>query len=411
MSGRNIGIVFRKELMDTLRDRKTLVAAILVPILSFPVLILGFAGVSFLVAGKAVQENPSLMILGRENAPELVKRMQKAEIPALNVFSPATKLAIVPEKADYVSQINDKRLRSALEIPAGFEDSLNNHPDQTQQLKIFYFEGEFRSIAVMRAVAGAVRKYSNELAEGRLTSRSLPATMKTPFELKQENVASLERVTGNILGMLLPYMVIILCLTGAMYPAMDLTAGEKERGTMETILVSPAARSDIVLGKFLLILTFSLVTTALSIFSFAVSVIGGAELFQRLTPGFAVAVSTKAAVAVLFLILPLAILFSAALMAVSIYARSYREAQTLIGPSIFIVIFPAMASMAPGVELNHRLALVPILNVSLVSKEIFAGNYPWAFIASIFLSTTVYALVALYFASRQFQKEEVLFRV
>ena len=202
----------------------------------------------------------------------------------------------------------------------------------------------------------------------------------------------------------------MLCLTGAMYPAMDLTAGEKERGTMETILASPASRAEIVLGKFLLVVTASLVTAALSILSFAITIFGGAELFSELTKNFVIAVSTRALLAVLVMILPLSLIFAAALLAISVMARSYREAQTYITPLMFIVILPAMASFLPGVELNAKLALVPILNVSLVSKEIFSGQYPWGLIALIFLSTTAYAAAAIYLAVRQFSREEVLFR-
>jgi len=120
--------------------------------------------------------------------------------------------------------------------------------------------------------------------------------------------------------------------------------------------------------------------------------------------------SAKVAAAVLFLVLPLGIVFSAVLLTVALAARSYREAQTYTMPLIFVVLLPAMASLLPGVELNARLALVPVLNVSLASKEILAGNYPWAMISLIFLSTCVYGAAALYMAYRQFQRESVLFR-
>jgi sodium transport system permease protein len=98
------------------------------------------------------------------------------------------------------------------------------------------------------------------------------------------------------------------------------------------------------------------------------------------------------------------------LLAISLIARSYREAQSYLGPLIFVVILPGMASMLPGVELNNRLALVPILNVSLVAKDIFAGQYHWNQIGLIFASTCVFAALALYVAVRQFNREEVLFR-
>ncbi len=103
---------------------------------------------------------------------------------------------------------------------------------------------------------GELEKFFRELRErtvaARLQERALPASLVKPFDFKRENVAPPEKVGGNLLGGIVPYIIIILCFTGAMYPAMDLTAGEKERGTMETLLCSPVARVNLVLGKFLM---------------------------------------------------------------------------------------------------------------------------------------------------------------
>src|SRR5208283_5604061 len=118
-------------------------------------------------------------------------------------------------------------------------------------------------------------KYFKDLSDTvvteRLAARNLPPSILKPFEVTQNNVAPPEKVSGAVLGGLVGYMVILLCLTGGMYPAMDLTAGEKERGTMETILSSPISRTDLVLGKFLLVLSASLATAALSVISMGLS--------------------------------------------------------------------------------------------------------------------------------------------
>jgi len=395
----NIGIVYRKELTDTLRDRRTLISSILVPILLFPVLILGVAGLAIFVVQKTRTEGSRVMLLGAEHAPQLAARLEREKT-----------LRLTPPAAGYAAQIDAKSLRAALEIPPQMEARLRSNPEETQTATIYWYEGELRSQTAVRTIERAVADYREEVLAARLAERNLPAEVLKPFVAERKNVVSAERVTGNILGLLLPYFFITLALTGAMYPAMDLTAGEKERGTMETILASPVSRAELVLGKFLLVLTASLVTTALSIASFGVTILGGAELLRGVTPGLVVAVSTKAAAAVFFILLPLAILFSAALLAIAVMARSYREAQTYLTPLMFVVILPAMAAFLPGVELNARLALIPILNVSLVSREIFTGQYPWGLIALIFGSTLVYAAAAIGMAIRQFQREEVLFR-
>ncbi len=220
---------------------------------------------------------------------------------------------------------------------------------------------------------------------------------------------------AQILGGLVPYFVILLCLTGAMYPAMDLTAGEKERGTIETILCSPVSRTHLVLGKFLMVLTASIATAVLAIASMAVSFGVGKKLLLAFTNGSAdsalqITITGKAMASIFFVVLPLAVFFSAALLALSLFAKSFKEAQSYISPLMIVVVLPAVASLLPGVELNASLALIPVLNTSLVSKEIITGTYHWNLIALIFLSSSVYAGIALAIAVKLFQREDVLFR-
>lgn len=399
MNTRQIGVVFRKEFTDTLRDRRTLINSIVIPLILTPVLMLGFIGAAVYFARSAIRTNPDVMLLGAEHAPRLAESLRMSE-----------DLKVVPPADDYVKRINDKKLRAAVEFPPGFEENLKAHPDQPQVVKIYWFEGEFRSRSVTREVDRAIRDFSTQIVTERLSTRGLSDQWLKPFTAKRTNVAPPERVSGNVLGFIAPYFLIILCLTGAIYPAMDLTAGEKERGTIETILASPVQRVELVIGKFLLVLLTSLVTTAMAVVMLALSALAAGRMFGQFTPNLVLSVSSKAAAAVFILILPLAVLFSAGLMAISVMARNYREAQTYLGPLMFVVILPAMASFIPGVELNARLALIPILNMSLVSKEIFAGNYPWGMIGLIFASTLVYAAGALYLAVRQFRREDVLFR-
>lgn len=400
MSLRNVGIIYRKELTDSLRDRRTLISSIVVPILTFPVLMFAIGAIAIFVVTKATQQQQAVALIHADQAPELATRLRRNR-----------RLKLVSDAENYVQRINDKSLQAAVEFPPEMEEKIRTRPEEPQTIKIHHFEGELRSNAAARAIEAVVREYREEIVTQRISTRGLDTAALHPFETEKQNVASADKVTGNVLGFILPYMIILLSLTGAMYPAIDQTAGEKERGTMETILASPVGRGELVFGKFLLTLTTSLVTTALSILSMGLTVLAAPLLLSRISEKLIIAVSIKAAAAVFFLILPLAIVFSAALMALALRARNYREAQSQIGPLLFVVILPALASMVPGIELNARLALVPVMNVSLVAKEILAGQYPWQFIGIIFGSTCVCAAAALYYAARQFNNEEVLFRV
>jgi sodium transport system permease protein len=239
--------------------------------------------------------------------------------------------------------------------------------------------------------------------------------------MRRRNVAPPEKVGGNLVGGFVPYLIIALCFTGAMYPAIDVTAGEKERGTMETLLCSPAARVEIVLGKFLLVLTGSLSAMAMSLLSMGVTaLVTGAILFgDRLTARVAQATATSGYVnfispwgllGVLAVVFPVAILFSAVQLTIALFARNTKEAQSYLGPSMIIVLLPAIIGMLPGIDLNAPLAWIPLLNLSLVCKEMLSGVWHWGYIAIVFASTCLYAAIALALAVRMFERESVLFR-
>jgi len=278
-------------------------------------------------------------------------------------------------------------------------------------VEIYIYLGDLKSASAAKRIENFFTDYRDNLAKERLAAEKLPVTLIKPFDVKEQNVVSPEKVAGETVGGIIPYLVIIMCLTGAMYPAMDLTAGEKERATMETILSSPISRTQLVLGKFLLVLTASLVTAALSVTSMGVS----SWVFQQLQDSNSesaihIRIGLTAVLSVFLVALPLAVLFSASLITIALFAKSYKEAQSYISPLMIVVIVPAVGALLPGVELTPRMSLIPILNVSLLCKELIAGTYHWNSIVLIFVSTCVYAIAAIFIAVKMFQRESVLFR-
>jgi sodium transport system permease protein len=403
MSLRNFGIVYRKELTEAVRDRRTVISTILVPLLLFPVLSVGFGSLAVVLVGKAKEETPKVMLRGGADSPEVVAGLKKLD-----------KIEIVSETPDWKDQIINKEIRAAVEIPAGFQiDVAQQKPDT---VKIYDYEGELKSEFATDKVEKYLKDYSDTVVKDRLAAKNLPVGVLKPFEFKRENVAPPEKVSGAAFGGIIGYMVILLCMTGAMYPAMDLTAGEKERGTMETILSSPISRTHLVLGKFFLILTAALGTAALSVLSMGVSFsvlshyTGQTAGGRAAAAGFLLHLGPKTVISVFIMALPIAVLFSSVLMTIALFAKTYKEAQSYLTPMTFIVIIPAIASMLPGVELTSKLALIPILSTSLLCKELVAGTYHWNLIAIIFSSTCVYAAAALFIAIKMFQRESVLFR-
>jgi len=396
-----ISVVYRKELTEWMRDRRTLISTVLVPLLAFPLLMVGITALATVMIGKAEKEVPKVMILGGEDSPKLVGDLKRLDT-----------LAVVPYAGDWRDQISNKQIRAAVEIPKGFQVALAE--GATPTVHVYFYEGEIKSSFGANHLQKAVEEYRNTVVKDRLAVKNLPASVLKPFEIKQENVAPPEKVGGASIGGFIGYAVILLCLTGAMYPAIDLTAGEKERGTIETVLSSPISRFDLVFGKFLLVFSASLVSAILSVTSMGTSfaILGHSHLMQNSSgqQSLNLQLGPISVVAVFFMALPLAVLFSAVLMTISLFAKTYKEAQSYLTPLTFLVVIPAVASVMPGVELTPKLALIPVLNTSLVCKEIITGTYHWNSIILIFTSTCIYAGAAIFLAVKMFQREDVLFR-
>jgi sodium transport system permease protein len=402
MSARNIGIVYRKELTEALRDRRTLITMVVVPLLIFPIFSVGFGAAIAALIGKAKEETPKVMVIGGDDSPAVLAGLKK--VP---------KIQVVPLQSDWKEQVVNKQVPVVVEIPEGFQRNLAEQKEQT--VLIHDYEGDLKSETAKDKIEKYFNDYRDSVVKDRLAARNLPVSVLKPFEIKPHNVAPPEKSGGALFfGGFIAYIVVFLCLNGGMHPAMDLTAGEKERGTMETILSSPISRTHLVLGKFLLVLTTALTTAALSVVSMGISFaivntlhtkpIQAGESDATLHIGFGAALS------VFIMAVPLAVLFASVLLTIASFAKSYKEAQSYITPLLFIVILPAIAAMLPGVELNLKLALVPVLNVSLLCKELVIGTYHWNYIAIIFVSTCVYAAAALFLAIKMFQRESVLFR-
>jgi sodium transport system permease protein len=400
MSRGAVATIYAKELRDALRDRRTLMTTLILPVFMMPLLILGMTVIASRVVSRASKEIPRVMVVGGADSPGVRAQLEKSG-----------RFRIESATADWRRLISDKKVRAAVEIPDGFEKALESGP--APAVTLYDFDGELKSgmaMGQLNAFFGGLR----ERATARLlAARGLPASAARPFEVRQKNVVAPEKTGGNQLGGIAAYFVIFLSIVGAMYPAMDLAAGEKERGTMETLLCSPASRTDIVLGKFLLVLTGSLAAVACSLVSLALTLSIMAAALRDGPAGKAAAgltVDPVGLVGVVAMVVPVAVLFSAVLLAASIFAKSQKEAQSYVTPILLLVFIPIFIGTLPGIDLDLGLAWVPILNISLVCREMLSGVWRWGYIAIVFGSTALYAAAALAVAVRMFRNESVMFR-
>src|SRR5207302_8527622 len=360
MSLRNIGIVYRKELREALRDRRTVIASVVIPLFLFPLLSVGFGALVSSIVDKTKEASPKIMVIGGDDSPGV-----------LGSLKATPKVEIVPAAPNWKDLIIEKQIPAAIEIPSGFDKSVVGQ--KKLEVMIYNYSGDLKSDIAAGKMDTALKAYRDDVVKKRVVAQKLPVEVLEPFEVTQKNIAPPEKSGAALFfGGFIAYIVVFLCFNGGMHPAIDLTAGEKERGTMETILSSPISRAHLVLGKFLLVLTTALTTAALSVISMGISfAIANAVQTKPIQAGEAdttLHIGFGAALSVFIMAIPLAVLFTSVTITMSSFAKSYKEAQSYIMPLIFIVIIPAIAAMLPGVELTPKLALVPILNVSLLCK-------------------------------------------
>jgi sodium transport system permease protein len=401
MNARSIRIVYGKELRDSLRDRRTIISMIVIPVLAMPLLMFGVGGLMFKTMKEAHEEIPQVMIVGGEASPKVLAALHADQ-----------GLQIVPAAENFTNQIVEKKVRAVVKLPSDFDAALARG-DQAS-VEIFEYAGEMKSGFAAENLNGFFKNLSDTTVHERLADRKVPLEILKPFFIHRQNVAPPAKVTGNALGGVLPYIIIMLCLTGAMYPALDVTAGEKERGTMETILCCPVGRTELVLGKFLLVVTASLGTVLLSLTSIGATFQVAKHLAATSLPPevykMISAIDVAGFAGVLLMLLPVAVMFSALLLMIGLFSKSFREAQSYCGPLMLVAVVPAVVGMMPGVELNTSFALMPVLNVCLACKEMMAGTWHWNYIVLIFGSACLYAAAALAITVWMFHREEVLFR-
>ncbi|MCA9736146.1 MAG: ABC transporter permease, partial [Gemmatimonadetes bacterium] len=257
-------------------------------------------------------------------------------------------------------------------------------------------------------LAGALGDFEEGVLERRLTERGLPAYFADPIHVADSSVALPEEVGGYALGRFLPMLLIVITLLGTFYPAIDLAAGEKERGTLETLLTAPVPSREIVTGKFLTVAAVGVVAAGLNLLSMLLTFQTG--LFQ-----FAGALDIEFSVPldrliVIFLtLIPLAVFFGSLFLGVAVRARSFKEAQNALTPIYMIALMPALLPLFPGIEFTPAMAVAPIAGVALFFRELMGGNAPVLLGLVAVGSTAVYAWAALAFAAASFGSEDVLF--
>ena len=395
-------LAFFKEIKELLRDRKTLFFMIALPILIFPLIFGGMAYFTAQAFEKAESKVLKYAVVNAQYAPELAKDL---------VQSDKFERVDIGDNTDYAGLIKSDAIDFAIVMPENYSADIL----QSGQLTITLHLNDAQLNMVHNRVNALVQKYADEyqaLAFSTLgVSAEQQGALLNPIELKQISTADQRENWGEKIGGMLPYLLFILCFQGAMFPATDIGAGEKERGTLETLLISPIDRTKIVLGKFLTIACAGATTALITVISMAVwGLVLSRGFAMQFVTDFMSQIGIVDFVLMFLMLIPLVAIFASVLLSISIYARSFKEAQSYMGPLVIFVIIPVMVALMPGVELKGGWSWVPLTNVALAMKELVKGTMDYFQLIAIFGSTALIAVLLLGFCVYWFKQEKVLFR-
>ncbi len=397
--GRTLTIA-KKEMKDTLRDRRTLLLLLVFPLVVFPSLALLVFRFTQRQAENAEAERVEIALIGDEYAPGLRQ-----------VVAADSQIVIVPgvSSEDVRNLILEDSLDGAIIVPQDFQDRIDADAQATTMI-LFRSSGAFN--VTQGRLRDAVETYDQQIVSGRIDRLDLDPDLFDAIDTQGVDLATLQEVMGQTVGGFLPYLFVIFMLTAAMNVGTDMSAGEKERGTLETLLSSPATRFEIVVGKFLVISFVAITSAVASLVSIALVVRFGIgdDIPPELMDVVWSVLNVKVIAMLATLLVPLAAFFSSAVLAIAIMAKSFREAQSSLMPLMMVVFVPVILGLLPGIELNARTALVPILNVSLATKDVISGTIDPVHLAISYASLFLLAGLSLWFCVMWFSREETLFR-
>ena len=465
LNWRNVSLILHREVRDQLRDRRTLFMVAVLPLLLYPALGLGMMQLTVLF-----REQPrTVVVLGADNLPQvpaLVEhdRFAVGWFPESSGATAAARLVVITDQPGSAERVaaqskglnaplllaraqavrdvlprdehragelfGNSGLQAVVIVPPDFARSLASVRQQLEKNQegagvdanyarpeVVFSKADEKSHITYNRVMDVLEKWEGAIRESWLKLARLDPKLTTPVMPRQIDVALDEQISASIWSKLFPALLIIMSVTGAFYPAIDLVAGEKERGTMETLLICPATRTEIVLGKFFTVMVFSCATALLNLASMGMTgkhiagMMPSGALSQARDVGFP---PFSALAWIVLLLIPLAALFSALCLALATFARSSKEGQYYLTPLLMVTLGLTMFCLSPTVELTPQFSVLPVVGVALLLKglllsPIHAGAL-YVYVGPVLVTSLGYSALALWWAIDQFKREEVLFR-
>lgn len=420
MNIRRAKTVYVKELIDILRDRRTLIAMVLVPIVLYPLLMLGGIQAVSTQTVDVADEKISIGFERKAEWDEVLSRILLEERSILKRRRAAGVTRGAPQsELDAIPTPLYDRLdpRLTLDLPAAIRqrsvhcgiviDDVQRFGTitETVSVRILYQPESVYSEVAAHRLRAALERVAESRVRVRLALLHVDARTIEPITIAEDHLTT----SGSVLGLVLPLILVLMTITGAIYPALDLTAGERERGTLEALMVCPVPAIDLVVGKFMVVTTIAIIGAALNLASVTATVyFGGFD--EAIGGGDEGGFPFRALPIVLVSLVPFAVFMSAIMIAVGSCARTFKEAQNYIAPVILAVLIPGGIAALPTSRLSGIMSVTPVANMVLLTRELLSGASvaPTAFFW-VLLSTSLYAAVAVAIAAHMFGRESVVF--
>ncbi len=406
-----IRAIYKKEMMDLIRDKKTLILMLVVPLVIYPLIMMGSLLMGSAIASSLQSDEYQITVVD-DKAQKGVNGYDGDALRAL--------LADTEDDLEYhliIKEISPESCKEALsteEIDAYIEVEMQKTKDGRKNVfTIHYLSSKTTSSTAANMIEDKLEYYREQLSRQLLTELGLePELLMKPVTISRSDSSANEERVGSILGTILPFLMISSILLGAFYPAVDTTAGEKERGTLETLLTLPVGNDELIIGKFLAVSTVAVASAVLnlvsmlfmSIYFYAVMQSDDAQTLQVELTDF-----IPALLIVVLCTIAFALFISAVTMCVTTFAKSFKEANNYATPLMLVVMFASFVAFVPNIEFTAMLAAVPIVNISILISDILVFEYNFSIIMIVLVTNMVYAALAILLLIRLYNSEDLMF--
>ena len=380
---------------DILRDRRTLFATVIIPILLIPLMTFGIPLLFSSTEQQIVEQTQYIAIINYESSEEFTK-----------LIDGSRSLRVVAIDKPIDEAIRNGTIAAGVEIPRDFDNRILN--EQNVNITIYYDASSRTSNVAYSKIMQFLSMYSKNTVDERLANREIDPQILSPIQVYASDVATEDEVSGYLLSLILPPLLAIIVATGGMNASIDLTVGEKERHTLEALLVTSTNRRDLITGKFLAVFSTTLVSIGFIMLSLSGSVGYLSTLAVQQMPIF---LTLQTSIIVFVILSLMAIMIASLGMALASFAKSFKEANNYLTPMLFLIVILSFGSYGLSIEdIGLIPFLVPILNVTLVIQEVLVNNLNILHLVLTVTSTLVISIILISIASWIFHKESLLFR-